>query len=89
MVHPGMVEVSVEVDLERNVATVHIKFQILLFYENKYRASWGLYIVRDGDKYYLVTEDGEVLDELTPSEAAEYIAEDLKRFYYEEVASRI
>jgi RNA:NAD 2'-phosphotransferase (TPT1/KptA family) len=88
MVHPGMAEVSVEVDLERNVATVHIKFQVSLFIDNKCSVGRGLYIVRDGDKYYLVTESGEVIDELTPSEAAEYIAEDLKR-YYEEVASRI
>jgi cytochrome oxidase Cu insertion factor (SCO1/SenC/PrrC family) len=81
-------EISVEVDLERNVATVHIKLQVLVFNENKYMLNRELYIVRDGDKYYLVTESGEVLGELTPSEATELIAEDLKRFY-EEVASRI
>jgi len=83
-----MAEISVEVDLERNVATVHIKLQVSVFNENKYMLNRELYIVRDGDKYYLVTESGEVIDKLTPSEATELIAEDLKR-YYEEVTSRI
>jgi hypothetical protein len=84
-----MAEVSVEVDLERNVATMHIKFQVALFNENKYMLNGELYIVRKNDRYYLTTESGEVLDELTPSEATELIAEDLKRYYKEEVASRI
>ena len=83
-----MAEVSVDVDLERNVATVHIKLYVSVFNDNKCRVGGGLYIVRKSDKYYLVTESGEVLGELSPSEAAEYIAEDLKRFY-EEVASKI
>jgi hypothetical protein len=83
-----MAEVSVNVDLERNIATIYIKLHISLFNKNKYRAGSGLCIVRDGDKYYLATESGEVIDELTPSEATELITEDLKR-YYEEVASRI
>jgi cytochrome oxidase Cu insertion factor (SCO1/SenC/PrrC family) len=81
-------EVSVDVDLERNVATVHIKLYVSVFNDNKCGVGRGLYIVRDGGKYYLVTESGEVLGELSPSEATELIAEDLKR-YYEEVASRI
>jgi hypothetical protein len=67
-------DVSVRVDLEENSATVTFTVTFTLFDEKgRFYLGSGDYIVKRSEKYYLVNEDDNYEEELTPEEAKKLI----------------
>ena len=70
--------VSVRVDLEKNSATVTFTVRFTLFdEEGRFYLGGGDYIVKRSEKYYLVNEDDNYKEELTPEEAKKLIEDTL------------
>jgi len=70
--------VRVRVDLEKNSATVTFTVRFTLFdEEGRFYLGDGDYIVKRGEKYYLVNEDNNYKEELTPEEAKKLIEDTL------------